>query len=154
MSVVAKRLDGLRCHLIWRFFSSQATLSSTGTHLPPKKWANGWMHQDATWYRGRPQPRGLCVRLGPSHPPPQQGGGVPQFSAHVYCGHTAAWIKMALGMKVGLGPGHIALDGDPAPLQEQSHAICGPISLWPNGWMHHGATWYGGKPQPRRLSVR
>ena len=23
---------------------------------------NGWMHQDATWYGGRPHPRGLCVR--------------------------------------------------------------------------------------------
>jgi len=23
---------------------------------------NGCMHQDATWYGGRPQPRGLCVR--------------------------------------------------------------------------------------------
>ena len=39
-----------------------------------------------------------------------------QFSAHVYCGQTAGWIKMALGMEVGLGPGHIVLDGDPAPL--------------------------------------
>jgi len=26
------------------------------------------------------------------------------------------WIKMALGMEVGLGPGHIVLDGDPGPL--------------------------------------
>jgi len=25
---------------------------------------NGWMHQDATWYRGGPQTRGLCVRWG------------------------------------------------------------------------------------------
>jgi len=24
------------------------------------------------------------------------------------------WIKMALGMEVGLGSGHIVLDGDPA----------------------------------------
>ena len=24
-------------------------------------WTNGWMHQDATWYGGRPQPRQLCV---------------------------------------------------------------------------------------------
>jgi len=28
----------------------------------------------------------------------------------------AAWIKMSLGMKVGLGPGDFVLDGDPAPL--------------------------------------
>ena len=33
----------------------------------------------------------------------------------VYCGHTVAWIKMKLGMKVGLGTGHTLLDGDLAP---------------------------------------
>jgi len=33
---------------------------------------NGWMHQDATRYEGRPQPRRVCVRWGPS-PPPQKG---------------------------------------------------------------------------------
>jgi len=40
----------------------------------------------------------------------------PQFSAHVYCGQTAAWIKMKVGMGViwGLSPDHIVLDGDPA----------------------------------------
>jgi len=33
----------------------------------------------------------------------------------VYCGQTVGWIKMKLtGMDVGLGPGHIVLDGDPA----------------------------------------
>jgi len=26
MSIVAKRLDGLRCHLVWRYASAQATL--------------------------------------------------------------------------------------------------------------------------------
>ena len=31
-------------------------------------------------------------------------GRSPQFSAHVYCGQTAAWIKMPLGAKVGVGP--------------------------------------------------
>jgi len=38
--------------------------------------------------------------------------------AHVYYGQTAGWIKMALGMEVGLGPGHIVLDGDPAAPKE------------------------------------
>jgi len=33
----------------------------------------------------------------------------------MYCGQTVGWIKMKLGMHVGLGPGHIMLDGDPAP---------------------------------------
>jgi len=32
----------------------------------------------------------------------------------MYCGQTDVWIKMPLGMEVGLGPGHIVLDGDPA----------------------------------------
>ena len=34
----------------------------------------------------------------------------------VYCGQTVGWIKMKLGMQVGLGPTHIVLDGDPTPL--------------------------------------
>jgi len=29
-------------------------------------WPNGWMHQDTTWYGGRPQPRRHCVRWDPS----------------------------------------------------------------------------------------
>jgi len=33
----------------------------------------------------------------------------------VYCGQTVRWIKMKLGTEVGLGPGHIVLDRDPAP---------------------------------------
>ena len=44
------------------------------------------------------------------------GSRWPPFSAHIYCDQTAAWIKMPLGTEVGLGPDHIALDGDPALL--------------------------------------
>ena len=33
----------------------------------------------------------------------------------VHCGQTVRRIKVKLGMQVGLGAGHIALDGDPAP---------------------------------------
>jgi len=29
----------------------------------------------------------------------------------VYCVQTVGWIKMKLGMEIGLGPGHIVLDG-------------------------------------------
>jgi len=36
----------------------------------------------------------------------------------VYCGQTVGWIKMKFGM-VGLGPGHIVLDGDPPPPPHQ-----------------------------------
>jgi len=30
-------------------------------------WPNGWMDQDATWYRGRPRSRRHCVRWGLSY---------------------------------------------------------------------------------------
>jgi len=33
----------------------------------------------------------------------------------VYCGQTVGWIKMKLSIRVGLDPGHVVLDGDPAP---------------------------------------
>jgi len=33
----------------------------------------------------------------------------------VYCGQTVDWIKMPLGMDVGLGLGHILLEADAAP---------------------------------------
>jgi len=122
----------------------------------------------------------------------------------VHCGQTVRQIKMKLGMQVGLGPGHIVLDGDPAPLPQRGTApnfrpvsvaakwlrgsrchlvwiglgpgdfvlirwgpstpppkgggapspISGPFLLWPNGWMHQDATWYGCRPQPRGLCVR
>jgi len=32
--------------------------------------------------------------------------------------------------------------------------IFGSCLLWPNGWMHQGTTWYGGRPRPRRHCVR
>jgi len=49
-------------------------------------------------------------------PPPQKEGGAPSpILAHVYCGQTAGWIKMAFGMEVGLGTGHIVLYRNPAP---------------------------------------
>ena len=40
-----------------------------------------------------------------------------QFLAHVYCGQMAGWLKTPLGTEVDLGPGHIALDGVPAPMK-------------------------------------
>jgi len=84
---------------------------------------------------------------------PVPKGHSPQFSAHVYCGQTDAWIKMPLGMEVGLGPGHIVLHGDPAlPSQKRRHSpspIFGPCLLWPNGWMDQDATLYNARPQLR-----
>ena len=51
---------------------------------------------------------------------------------------------MKLGMQVGLGPGHIVLDGDPGSSPPKGHnlyPIFGPYLLWPNGSMDHDATW-------------
>ena len=82
---------------------------------------------------------------GDPAPLPQRGWRAPpQFSAHFYCGQTTGWMKLVLGMEVGLSPGDFALDGDPAP-----SPIFGPFLLRPNGWMHQDATWYGYRPQPR-----
>ena len=49
---------------------------------------------------------------------------------------------MALGMEVGLGPGHIVLDEDPAPPPKKGAEapFIGPFLLRPNGWMHQDAT--------------
>ena len=40
----------------------------------------------------------------------------------VNCGQTVVWSKMPLGMEVGLGPGHIVLDGDPALPPQKGHS--------------------------------
>jgi len=55
----------------------------------------------------------------------------------MYCGQTVEWIKMKLGMQVGLGPGHIVLDGDPAlappkghSSQFSAHICCGQMAGW------------------------
>ena len=89
----------------------------------------------------RPWPRRHCVRWGPSSALPKKGAEPPpQFSAHVYCGQTAGWIKVALGKEVGLGPGHTVLDGDTAPLPQKrtehplpqflAHVYCGQTAGW------------------------
>jgi len=74
----------------------------------------------------------------------------------LYCSQTVGWIKMKLGTRVGLGPGHIVLDGDLAPLPKKGAQpqIFGSCLLWPNGWMDQDARWYGGRPRLRRRCVR
>ena len=88
-------------------------------------------------------PLGMEVGLSPGDfvldgnpAPSQKRGGTPQFSAHVYCGQTAGWIKMPLGTQVGLSPDDIVLDGDPAPPKKghspqfSAHAYCGHMAGW------------------------
>ena len=70
---------------------------------------------------------GMEVGLGPGDfvldgdpaPPPQKGAEPPsKFSAHVYCGQTAGWMKLVHGMDVGLSPGDFVLDGEPVPFPQ------------------------------------
>jgi len=59
-------------------------------------------------------------------------GTAAQIFCHVYCGQTAVWMKLVLGMVVGLIPGDFVLDGEPVsspkgaepPLQFSAHFCC------------------------------
>ena len=85
----------------------------------------------------------MGTQLPPQKGPQKGAEPPPQFSAHVYCGQTAGWIKMTVGMEVGLGPGHIVLDGEPAPLPKRGQSpapIFGPFLLSPNGFMNQDGT--------------
>jgi len=87
---------------------------------------------------------GVEVGLGPGDfvldgdpaPPPKKGTAPTQFSAHVYCGQMAGWIKMPLSTEVGLGPRDVVLDGGPAPPskgtapQFLAHVYCGQMAGW------------------------
>jgi len=64
--------------------------------------SNGWMDQDETWHGGRPRSRPHCVRWGPG----------PSFTIPQKGGHSSAPVDKK---DVGVGPGHIALHGNPAP---------------------------------------
>jgi len=112
-------------------------------------------------YGGKPWPRRISVRWGPSSPSPKRGQTPsPNFVAHVYCGQTGGWIKMTLGMDVGLCPCDIVLDGDPAPAPQKGTEPPNfrPISIVAKRleirWMHQDATCYGGRLRPRWHCVR
>jgi len=84
---------------------------------------NGCMYQDATWYGGRPQPRGLCVRWGPS-PLLQKMAEPPSLIFGPFLlWPNAGCIKMPIGMDVGLSPGDFVLDGDPVPSPKRERSL-------------------------------
>ena len=65
------------------------------------------------------------------------GSRCPQFLANARCGQTAGWTKMLLGIEVGLSPGDLVLDGDPAPSpkrgrspQFSAHVYCDQTAAW------------------------
>ena len=124
-----------------------------GTNPPPKKgghslpifgpyllWSNGWMDHDATWYGGRPCLRQHCVTW--DRAPPKE--------------HSPHFQPMSILDERGRPwPRRHCVDVDPAsPLKGVQPPIFGPYLLWSNGWMDHDATWYGGRPRPRRPCIR
>jgi len=114
VSIVAKRLDGSRCHLVGRYrpqpkrhcFSwGPSSPSQNGSRAPIL--GRVYCGQTAGWIKmplGREvglSPSDIVLDRDPAPPPPK--GAEPQFSSHVCCGQTARWIKMALGTEVSLG---------------------------------------------------
>jgi len=101
----------------------------------------GWINE--TWHGGRPRPWPHCVRWGPSSPSPIGAQPRPIFGPCLlwpngwmdldcHLVRRSGWIKMPRGTKVGFSPGHIVLNGDPAPPQKKgtvpqfsAHVYCG-----------------------------
>jgi len=112
----------------------QIVLNGDPAPLPPKNrpcllLSNGWMDQDAAWYRGRLSP-GHTVLDGDPAPLPK-GAQPANFRPMPI---AAKWLdgSRCQGREVGLGPGHIVLDGDPPPLPQRVkapqfsvHVYCG-----------------------------
>ena len=66
--------------------------------------------------------------LGGDPAPIPKRGRSPQFTAHVYCGQTAGWIKMLLLTEVGLGASSPPLKGH-SP-QFSANVCCGQTAGW------------------------
>ena len=89
-------------------------------------WPNGWMHQDATWYGRRPQPRGLCVRWRPTPLSPKGGGAPTQIFGpcllwpNGWTDQDGTWH----GGRPWSSP-HCATWGHSSPTQFSPHLYCG-----------------------------
>ena len=103
---------------------------------PSLSWPHGWMHQDATWYGGRPRPTRHCVRCGPSYP---QKMGTPTHPIFGPCllwpngwmDEDAAWYQN--GSRPRPRP-HCTRRGPRSQLQRKGHSsppLFGPCLLWP-----------------------
>jgi len=65
-----------------------------------------------------------------TQPPTPKGEDPTQFSVHIYCGQTAAWINMPLGTEVDLGLCDIVFDVDPATSRKKGTPTPTP-NFWP-----------------------
>jgi len=113
---------------------------------------NFWMDQDTTWYGTRPRPRLHCVRWGFSSPPK---GHSPNF------GPMSVVAKHLVGLSSHLVRRWASAQATLCNLcyigtqlsKKGTHPIFGPCLLCPNFWMDQHATWYRGRPRPRRHCV-
>jgi len=82
----------------------------------------------------------------------------PHFSAHVYSGQTAGWIRIPLGTQVGLGPGNIVLDVYWAPPQAERGtsalpSLCGPCLFEHSaGWIRIPLGTWVDDPEPQKAA--
>ena len=129
ISVVAKWLDGLRCHLV-DLGPGDFVLDENPAPLHKKGWSPQFSShvcrcQMAGWIK---MPLGMEVGLGPGDivldggPAPLPGGTAPQFLAHICCVQMAGWIKMPLVMEVGIGPCDCVRWGPSSPPQKGGRA--------------------------------
>jgi len=108
--------------------------------------------------------RGVVVGVGAGHvvldgdpaPHTRKGHSPIQFSAHVYCGQTAVWMKTPLGTEEDLGPGRIVLDGDPATPAKGAQQLPSfqPMSILATAELLSGRTLTSPEEYDRAVHVR
>ena len=146
---MAKLLDILGCHFVWRQASALATLCYMGTLSPkrgghsPQFWPMSVVAQTAGWIK---MPLGTEVVLGPDDivldgdpaPPPQKRGGAPSpifgpclLWPNGWMDQDATWYGGSPRSKphcVTWGPSITQTGHSCMP-----HPIFSPCLLWPNG---------------------
>ena len=97
-------------------------------------------------------PRRRCVRWGPNRFPKKGRSPLPKnrpmFVAKRLDGSRwhSAWSQASAQATLCW----MGTPGTPSPKRGRSSPspIFSPFLLWPNGWMHQNATWYGGRLSP------
>jgi len=114
---------------------SQGVTAAPPSFGPCLFWRNGWI--DIPFgYGGIGLGPGDIMLYGDTAKPTRGDSSPPPLFGPVW--RTAVWIKMPLRTEVNLGPGHTALDADPAPRPQKGHSIPTIFSthisiLWPKG---------------------
>ena len=135
MSIVAKRQDGSRWHLAWRWVSvGPDHIVLDGNPAPHHKRGAAPNFPSTAIVAAAVCKLDAEVGLGlgdfvlAGDPGPLPKRGTASFRAHVYCGQTAGWMKTPLGNEVDLGPGHIVRLG-PSSAPRKGHISLPPSTL-------------------------